>query len=285
MLNLFEKYPPLDFNYFINICKEYDTYDEEQKKIFINKVVKVHPLLTYDIYSPAYFFRVRKITNQEIKYLSDVLWPPPAIGMNTRFGNICYMANSDKAAFKETGIVDGDIAILVRFRIIPGVKLRTLPIGDTDMIARSGVGYTTNYESVKKIDNLLHSLSIIDYYKTLTFLMQDSFIFEQLTSTNWNISKYTINCILQKQNDPLDVISYPSTKYRGGLNFGVIPHKFGSQWVIAGISKVRVNVLPYGYYDINFLEHVIDINNAERLIWEKHDERNGKKWRPLHTIL
>lgn len=285
MINILEKYPPLEFNYFLKKCNEFNSYTSTSKKKFILEVINIHPLLNYEMFTSAPFFRVRIVSDKKIDNVQDVLWPPQKLGTNTRFGNLCYMSNSDRSALTETEIKDGQIAVVVRFKLVDNVRLKILPIGETDMIARSGVGYITNDEKAKIIQGMIKNMSLKDYDKTLTFIMQDSFLFQQLIGKDRELSQFTFNSITEKLTFPIDLISYPSVKYRGGLNFGVIQNNFWDKWQFFSISKIRVNVLPFGYFKIKFLEHVTSIDKEGKLFWENHNPDNGMNFPSLLPVI
>lgn len=244
---IIDDYPPLDFNYLVSKGRRYPGLNFEEKREFIDEVIRVHPVLTYDFSSTTTFFRVRYIDNQSITHVNEIIWPQSSTGTVTRFGNMCYLANSDLTALSEVDDKGRNTVIISRFRMLEGAKLRIFPAGETDMIVRSGVGYFTPPEQVAIIKNVINNCTSENYYSSLSYIMQDSFLFEQLICADRELSGHTIRGIFNKNQIKIDAIGYPSGKRRGGLNLGVVTDNFWDSWIFVGISKARVRRLPFGY--------------------------------------
>ena len=278
---IIDEYPPLDFNYFVNMGSKYSKFSIEDKKKLIDEVIGVHPILTCVLREAPIYFRIRNISNQSITHVHEIIWPKSNIGTPTRYGNMCYLAEADFTALAETEDGERNTVIITRFKMLENTELRIFPVGEIDMLVRSGKGYLTPPQAVSAILDRINACTIENHYTTLAYIMQDSFLFEQLTCDSRELSGHTIRGILNRGKPRIDAIGYPSVKRRGGLNLGVVTDNFWDIWTFAGISKARVRLLPFGYYDLIFLEHVIGIDSYGTLHWEKHPNKNEKKWLPL----
>ena len=278
---IIDDYPPLDFNYLVSMGRTYPTLTIEEKKRFIDEVIRVHPVLNYEFSSTATFFRVRYISNQKITHIGDIIWPQSNTGTVTRFGNMCYLANSDLTALAEADNKGRNTVVISRFKMLEDARLRIFPAGETDRIIRSGTGYFTPHDKAEIIQDRINACTIENHYSALAYIMQDAFLFEQLTCDDRELSGHTIRGVFDKHKTKMDAIGYPSVKRRGGLNLGVVTDNFWDSWIFVGISKARVRPLPFGYYDLIFLEHVSGIDSDGTLHWEKHPNKNEKMWRPI----
>ena len=214
----------------------------------------------------------------QITHIDDVIWPKTSTGTQTRFGNMCYLANSEFTALDEKDVKHGENVIITRFVMLPNAAIKLFPAGEADAIVRAGKGHFTPQEQAEKIQGLINACTIENHHKSLAYVMQDSFLFEQLTSGDHVISGYALQGIFNKHKTRMDAVGYPSIKRRGGLNIGVVTDNFWNSWAILSISKARVRRLPFGYYDLIFLEHVSGIGYDGSLHWEKNLDKNIKSW-------
>ncbi len=276
---IIDAYPPLDFNYLVEIGKNYRYLKIDNKKKILDTVVSAHPVFNCALDSAQIYYRVRIVGKNSITHVEDVIWPKSSTEASVRFGDICYLSNSLFTALDEKEVKHDEIVIITKFRMIPESEIRLFPIGEIDSIVRSGKGYfVEKKEDVEKIQNIINACTFKNYYATLAYIMQDSFLFEQLTCKNHIISKYTLQKILNNLQAKIDVVGFPSVKRRGGRNIGVATNNFWNNWAILSISKIHVKRLPFGYYDLIFLEHVSDIGRDGIFYWEKNVDKNMKEY-------
>lgn len=156
---IIDDHPPLDFKYLTDKISNFALLEKKEQILFIDEVVSAHAVLNFAVFLPYHtFYRVRNIDGISIDHVQDILWPITTTTLSNRFGNLCYLANSDFVALAETEPKPRDderqTVVITRFQMIKGEKARILPIGETDMIVRTGRGFFTPEADAKRIQNL-----------------------------------------------------------------------------------------------------------------------------------
>lgn len=266
---------PLKIDYLIENIQQFKNKTDNDKINFINEVIENHPIFGIYVHPEYNLFRVRSINKNNIdciKTVDDLLWPNHKGLNHNRFGNYCYLSNSEFTALSEKEeCIENDV-VLTAFSMRDEFKAPMLPIGELNKIIRFGTGYILNegHEPLEDILNYIRHIEEENRTNIICITMQESFIFGILSSSDRYISQYTIEKLINSYDHEIAIIGYPSNTYNYGYNFAIDTKYFSELFDFYSIRKCHIKKLPYKIYDIYPFENVKKISGG-LLIWEKHN--------------
>lgn len=291
MQYIFENPKVIELRMLYEKLSRYEDMSLNEKKDFINLVVLHHGMINFKIQSGMPFFRIRYIGNRPIEKIQDILWPQKK--ENSHFGNrlgdgVFYLASSIHTALAEakrktdglSTLSNADKAVVSVFQIKKGASIRILPIGETSKLINSNAGHIAQKIDMERFLNVLNCAFIKNENLTLSYIVQDDFLCDQVLSNNTDISEHTINAIVKSISN-VDVIGYKSLKSYDGYNYAVLKSNFHDLFELVYASKINVYKLYGKYYKTETTEMLSRITSEDMLIWEPNESGYDNIWKKL----
>ena len=292
MQYLFEKPKVLELGTLYKKLSSYERMSLRDKIDFIDHVISHHGMINFNINISVPFFRIRYIGNKPVNKIQDILWPPKTSSSST-YGNrlgdgVFYLASSIHTALAEAKrktestfkLGHAEKAVVSVFQLKKGISFRILPVGETSKLINGTTGHITQKSDMQRYISVLNCSFVKNENLTLSYLVQDDFLCDQILSDNVEISEYTINSLINKMMD-IDVIGYKSLKSYDGYNFAVLRNNFHNIFELVYASKINVYKLYGKYYKTETTEMLSTITAEDNLIWEPNESGCDNIWKNL----
>ena len=229
---------PLKIDYLIENIQQFKNKTDNDKINFINEVIENHPIFGIYVHPEYNLFRVRSINKNNIdciKTVDDLLWP------------------NHKALSEKEECIENDV-VLTAFSMRDEFKAPMLPIGELNKIIRFGTGYILNegHEPLEDILNYIRHIEEENRTNIICITMQESFIFGILSSSDRDISQYTIEKLINSYDHEIAIIGYPSNTYNYGYNFAIDTKYFSELFDFYSIRKCHIK-----NYHIKFTTYIL----------------------------
>ncbi|MDH4187614.1 MAG: RES domain-containing protein [Nitrospira sp.] len=235
---------------------------------------------TYKIQSDLSIQRARWIKDKKWFASEEDLGPPPPEA-TIDYGRchqpkrpLCYCSLEGDTALAEITAELGEHYVIATYTMPKGTVI--VPVGELDCVKRTGQTYIGHGNS----DAAKPYLDALDKENGIVLALIDAFLADEFSkpATNWTDYKITsafsdvlLNGDL-KPRLPIDVIIYPSVRFREGKNFAILPevHKSKMQLVVTETKIIEItDVLGYGIFGHRTLATLRATGADRRLSWEK----------------
>lgn len=265
-----QAYPPLDLDELVSGINRFPYMSLDGKRIFIDRLVNIHPALNLEWGPGHHFRRARKLDIGALpEAVADVIWPNDGsaeLGRGNPEGvRRLYLADRQDTALCEARVKNGWV-VIARFDIRPGHSAFIYPIGEINQIARTGRGFLTGGAS----DEVSRRINACPLREQRSLVLTDAFIYEQMVGHDeYEISSHIATAIFNKRPN-LSAIAYSSRRHEGALNLVVRTETFWENWGLLSVKRAYARHLALGFYELGQITHVEGIYNSGKFRWEEH---------------
>lgn len=293
MQYLFENPKVLELGMLYKKLSSFEDMPLREKIEFIDHVISHHGMINFKIKISIPFFRIRYIGNKSVNKVQDILWPPK-INKSTsgnRLGDgVFYLASSIHTALAEAkrnvesacNSSHAEKAVVSVFQLKKDASFHILPIGETSKLINGNAGHVVQKPDMSIYINLLNASFKKNENLTLSYIVQDNFLCDQILSQRVEISEHTIGSIINNISG-IDVIGYESLKSRDGYNYAVLKSNFHELFELVYASKINVYKIYGKYYKTETTEMLSTIAAEDNLIWEPNESGYDNIWKNLSS--
>lgn len=287
-----DAHPPMQIDALCEKIKAFSFMSIREQSAFVTDLVSIHPILNID-WEGGEFLRVRALAPDcDITAVKDVIWPESQVikpgRMDVDGHPVVYLASSAETALRETRVEDSLVA-LARFQALPGIPIRTCPIGEMVLLLRTGAGRMVNKENAKLLLGMLNACPV---EQARAIAIADTFLSEILTTPgeNYRLTSLVSQAIFQK-NLNIDAILYPSQVQTAGVNIAVRRDRFWLKLGLAAVSQARAEHLAAGFFRLSSIKHVNGVYTSGKFQWaenyatEQSHLRLDPLWQPSISLV
>lgn len=263
-----EAFPSLPLAEMVDLVNAFSGMTSWDKKVSIERLVDMHPILNLE-WGPGWRYRrCRKLTDGDLpSHVDQLIWHqgvPATLGRANPGGYpVLYLADRPDTALAEARVTRG-LAVIADFIIQPGKQIRVAPIGELAKIQRTGRGFLLGEES----DAVSRYLNACSPEQAKSLLIADSFLLDCLVGhDDYNISSHVALALFNKRPE-VSAVAYPSRRQYGAINFAVRVEGFWDAWALSSVRFGFAQHLAMGYFDMPINKAVDGIYNGGRLKWQ-----------------